>query len=290
MDDLTKDLLQLTRSNKNGSFATQKNRKRGLTAMAGELDKLGYQLQSAKNLKPKHVQALINHWHDKDCTTATIRNRLSWIRWWASKINKANVVERDNSAYKVGRQTRRPQNRAQALSKTKLQNVKCQRVQASLLLQAHFGLRREEAIKFTPNYAIQKGQIRLKPSWTKGGRARTVPISTKAQREALEIVQKISGSGSLIPANKNYRAQLKRYEAQTSEAGFKNTHGLRHQYAQNRYLKLTGAPCPLAGGKGWKQMNSEERKKDRQARKIISGELGHNRLGIVDTYIGRAMS
>ena len=45
-------------------------------------------------------------------------------------------------------------------------------VRLSIRLQAAFGLRREESIKFNPSYAIQDDHIRLKSSWTKGGRAR----------------------------------------------------------------------------------------------------------------------
>jgi hypothetical protein len=52
----------------------------------------------------------------------------------------------------------------------------------SLELQRAFGLRREEAIKFSPNYADQGDQLLLKASWTKGGKARTVPVRTQDQR------------------------------------------------------------------------------------------------------------
>lgn len=52
-------------------------------------------------------------------------------------------------------------------------------------LQSAFGLRREEAIKFSPNYAIKDDHIKLKASRTKGGRARTVPIRNDEQRQLL---------------------------------------------------------------------------------------------------------
>ena len=41
----------------------------------------------------------------------------------------------------------------------------------SLELQQAFGLRREEAMKFQPSFADQGDHIRLKGSWTKGGKA-----------------------------------------------------------------------------------------------------------------------
>ena len=50
----------------------------------------------------------------------------------------------------------------------------------SLELQSAFGLRREEAIKFAPRYADKGDHLLLKASWTKGGKARTIPVRTKA--------------------------------------------------------------------------------------------------------------
>ena len=41
----------------------------------------------------------------------------------------------------------------------------------SVRLQAAFGLRREEAVKFEPGKAFRSDHIALKASWTKGDRA-----------------------------------------------------------------------------------------------------------------------
>ena len=48
-------------------------------------------------------------------------------------------------------------------------------VRMSLALQEAFGLRREEAIKFSP-YADKGDHLELKASCTKGGKARSIPI------------------------------------------------------------------------------------------------------------------
>jgi hypothetical protein len=48
----------------------------------------------------------------------------------------------------------------------------------SLRLQAAFGLRREEAVKFQPSYADRGDRLALKASWCKGGRAREIPVRT----------------------------------------------------------------------------------------------------------------
>ena len=231
MDDLTMNLVRLCQRNRDGSYGTQNNRRRGLTAMAQDLADLGYKLPSAESLKPKHVEALVEKWLDADTTDASIRNRLTWLRWWAEKVNKPNVINRDNAAYGVAERGEITRNRAQSLDPAKLATIECPNIKASLLLQAAFGLRREEAMKFQPHKAIRADHIALQGSWTKGGRARTIPITTLEQRQVLEhIATAFPGNGSLIPAQLSYVEHLKRYEYQTLKATFRNTHGLRHAY------------------------------------------------------------
>jgi integrase len=157
----------------------------------------------------------------------------------------------------------------------------------SLRLQAAFGLRREEAIKFSPNYAIKDHHIKLKSSWTKGGRARTVPIRNDEQRRLLEDVRKLARGGALISPDKNYEKQLHRYERQVRTAGIKNPHGLRHAYAQRRYEELTGWKAPVAGGPASKTLTKDQRARDKGARETISRELGHSREEISARYLGR---
>lgn len=289
MDDLTMDLVRLCRRNRDGSFGTQTNRQRGLTAIADELRHLGYKLPGAASLKPKHIEALIEKWHDDDKTHATIRNRLSWLRWWAEKANKANVIHRDNDAYGVGERVAASRNRAFALDRQKTEQIGDPHIKASLMLQAHFGLRREEAMKFRPCAAVRGHFIVLQGSWTKGGKPRSIPITTTGQYRTLQhIRQLVTGSGSFIPNRLSYVEHMRRYEYETAKAGLRNTHGLRHGYAQRRYQMLTGHPCPLAGGKRWKEMLPAERVHDRAARRQISAELGHGRLKITDIYLGSA--
>lgn len=64
-------------------------------------------------------------------------------------------------------------------------------------------------------------------------------------------------------------------------------HGLRHHYAQNRYLTLTGWKAPAAGGISSRELTPLQRSQDRIARQIISRELGHERTQITATYLGR---
>ena len=97
----------------------------------------------------------------------------------------------------------------------------------------------------------------------------------------------LAGPGSLIPAEMSYRDQLNRFKAQTAKAGIDHVHGLRHAYAQRRYKELTGWKAPAAGGPSSKQLSPEQMAMDREARLIISRELGHEREQITAVYLGR---
>ena len=85
----------------------------------------------------------------------------------------------------------------------------------------------------------------------------------------------------------NYVEQLHRYESQTKKAGLSRLHGLRHGYAQRRYLELTGLVCAVGGGLSSKEQNPEQRALDHKARVIVSRELGHSREAISAAYLGR---
>lgn len=281
------DMVRLCQSNRDGAFATQKNRQRGLTAMAAQLKQLGYDLNNCRSLKPKHVDALLNHWRDEGLTKATMRNRMSWLRWWAFKVNKISVLARKNKSYELTEPYRYTDNIAQALDTQKLNMVGCDYIKAAIMLQAAFGLRREEAIKFNPKQAIRKDCIKLKGSWTKGGRPRTVPITSMQQRDVLALALSVAGADSLIPAERTYIAHLKVYERKTAQVKLSRLHGLRHQYAQRRYFEISHMQCPLLGGPHRSMLTDDQYELDRQTRLRIAKELGHNRIEICDIYLGR---
>jgi len=286
--DLNYQLMKLCKANRDGSYSTQATRRRILDLIANQLHELGYQNMQAKSLKPKHIDALVSRWKDQGIGVGTFKNRLSALRWWAGKVGKADIVRNDNSAYGIGRRSQIPsESKAQALDENKLDRISDPYVRLSLRLQGEFGLRREEAIKFSPNYAIRGDHIKLKASWTKGGRARTVPIRTNQQRALLEAVRKLAGGGALIPPDRSFVEQRNRYDRQVRSAGINNPHGLRHAYAQRRYEELTAWKAPLAGGPASKSLNLDQRARDKDAREMISRELGHGREEISRVYLGR---
>lgn len=287
MDDLTHTLRQLCQRNRDGSHATQADRLRTLTLASRQLREAGFRQMRASSLKGKHVTVLLQRWQGEGLSAGTLKNRLAHVRWWAEKIGKAGVLPADNA--ELGVPERRfvtNENKGRTLDQ-RLDLVRDPYVRMSLQLQAVFGLRREESIKFQPGYADRGDHITLKGSWTKGGRPREIPVTTPAQRAVLDAAHQLAGAGSLIPAEKTYIQQRHVYDGQCKAAGLSHMHGLRHRYAMARYEALTGWSAPAASGPSARSLTSTQRSQDAQARQIISRELGHERTQITAVYLGR---
>lgn len=287
MDDLSFSLKDLTARAGDGSFGTRALRHRGLQAMAKDLKALGYKLPDAKSLKGKHITALVGHWKGAGLSDQTVRNRLTWLRWWAYQVGKPGLLPKDNAGYGLAERGRYSENRAKRLEGDVLERVTDPRVRLALKLEAAFGLRREEALKMRPALADQGNRLALRASWCKGGRYREIPLTHPKQRALLDELKAVVGDGSLIPAGATYYKAMKHYENQLVRAGIGNAHGYRHAYAQWRYKVLTGWACPAAGGCTVDAMTPDEQRRDREARLEISHELGHGRLDVTDTYLGR---
>ena len=284
---------QLCNKHRSKSHTTQANRRSMLKLFAQQLAKNGYDTRnmSPSDLKGRHVNKLLEQWRKDGVSTATIKNRMAVVRFWAEKVGNSGAVK-DNATYKIDRRIYvTNENKSVSLHELDLSKID-ENIAQSLRLQDAFGLRREESMKFQPEYALD-GQtidnakyIRLKDSWTKGGRPRTIPISNEKQRQELKnaYAQAVKNGGSMIPKEKSYKAHKSNFEAVTHGLGVGQTHGLRHGYAQTRYRELMGFDCPAVGGS--RSLTSEEIAKDKEIRMLISEELGHSRINITSVYLG----
>ena len=101
MRDLNHQLKILCRRNRDGSHATQRDRERMLSLIADQLHALGFRGMSSRSLKPKHVEALLNHWRREELSIGTLKNRMAAMRWWAQKVDRQNVIARSNEHSKI---------------------------------------------------------------------------------------------------------------------------------------------------------------------------------------------
>jgi hypothetical protein len=278
-------VLSALKHNKDGSFATQSNRKSILLKACKDLKDAGHNRVTVKNFGAKHCYILRDYWKGQGITTATIKNRLACVRWLGEKLNKSlpdnKKLEIENRKYSDN-----SKNKAKDIDIVRFDKLE-EKHQFAIQLQREFGLRMEESIKFKPSYADKGNKIELKASWTKGGRAREIPVTNEKQRELLDNINKFCGKGSLIPQDKNYIQAKWTFEKACSIVNIKNVHGYRHAYAQERYKELTSRHCPKAGGLTSRELTVEQKQLDYHTRMIISKELGHGREEITVQYLGR---
>ena len=168
------------------------------------------------------MNTLVQEWERRQLAPSTRKIYMSQLCWWAEKVDKSSIINSSNRSLGIPHRHRSPVNKGQELSASDFSKFKNPYVRFGVMLQHAFGLRKEEAIKFRPSYPNQDHHIRLKGSWTKGGRPRKIPISQYSQRELLDEVRKFAGSGSLIPTDKMYVQQVyirkRRIETRTKEA------------------------------------------------------------------------
>jgi hypothetical protein len=149
-------------------------------------------------------------------------------------------------------------------------------------------LRRAESIKIVPKWADRGDRLVLKDSWTKGGREREIPIRTLEQRQLVDEAKALVNGKSLVAAGyTTYVAYLKHFRYECERIGIHAFHGHRHFYAQARYKELTGQECPARGGPTSKQLTAKQKAIDREAREVISREMGHGREQVTAVYLGR---
>jgi Phage integrase, N-terminal/Integrase len=333
MHDLNFQLRNLCLNCKEDSFATRSDRLSILLLVANNLHALGFRRLSVNGLKPKHVFGLVQLWKKQTIGIGTIKNRLACIRWWARKIGKFDMLSPTNDVFGIeDRVYVTNESKSSHLSfidsndfssdfssfdsctsidlpsfdssfgsfasfESCLDKISDISIKTSILLQAAFGLRREESLKFIPSWADKGTHILLKGSWCKGGQQRSVPVLNQNQREVLDKSRVVAGFASMIPPHRSYIQQLKAYENLTQKVGLFKLHGLRHKYAQQRYFALTGWLSPSDGGVSKDSVLQSDSlsldqklhwsELDNQARLLISQELGHHRESITAVYLGR---
>tara|TARA_B100001996_G_scaffold201784_1_gene154475 strand:+ start:4670 stop:5296 length:627 start_codon:yes stop_codon:yes gene_type:complete len=163
----------------------------------------------------------------------------------------------------------------------------CNRSANALELQHLFGLRTKESCLLKPHSA-DKGHYLLIEHGAKGGRMRTVPIETDAQRALIEQLKTSIHTGeSLVPREKTYYQFNKHYYYVLSKHNISRkdgitAHGLRHEHLNKLYSDVTGHKSTVEGG----NLHNENQTLDSHGRQLVSERAGHSREQIASAYLG----
>jgi integrase len=301
---------------KSVSFKTQTERACSLFRCFRDLHSLGYKIRNPYCLGGRHIRALVADWTSSEprarrarLSPAMIHAELSHLRTFSAWVNKPGLV-RPAEAYVsdaalVARRyaaTRDHSWRAREIDADKLiEEIAAHDawVGAELRLARAFGLRVKETVMLKPRLAeVPSGQA-ADPSGhpgpylevlrgTKGGRLRHIPIDTPAKRAALDAAQALVAGDSqhladprrTLIQNLNRLGNVLKKFSVTKRALGVTAHGLRHEYAGDRYEAAAGVSPPVRGG------TRPDRETDHSIRLRIARELGHSRVQIVAAYLG----
>ena len=126
---------------------------------------------------------------------------------------------------------------------------------------------------------------------TKGGRRRYIPIDDALCHHALTYARHVAkgSEGSVSDPNLTLVRAMRRLRYVMERFGITKRdlhvvpHGLRHQFAADRYRDATGHPPPVAGGP------AVPGAVDVAARRGVSTLLGHGRIQITSAYLGQSL-
>ena len=278
------------------SFATQDKRADVLYAGFKRLHDLKFRMESVTSLRGKHIEALAKDWEARELSASTLQNNLSIFRTFAEWIGKAGMVRGiehylgsgTTARSSIAREDKSWSGRGVDVA-AKIEQVrqKDARVALQLEVQLAFGLRAREAMQLRP-YLADKGTYLSVTHGTKGGRDRVEPIRTAEQRALLERAKTFCVTPSSSTSDptrklsqwKNHYYHILRFCGITRKDGV-TSHGLRHQYANERYQELTGSDSPVRGGA------AVNRDSDQAARQVVAEELGHSRESVTTHYLGK---
>ncbi len=277
------------------SFKTMEERARTIFLAFRQLREGGYKLDDPANIKPKHIDYLCDRWLNEGLSAATLQSRLSIMRGFCSWVGKDGMVLTPEHYFGDRAKRTYVANSDKSFAAANvdidalIENVMDEdlHVGMQLKIQHVFGLRRKEAVMFKP-FRADKGEYLSVTDGTKGGRDRIVPIRTDLQRQALLQAKAIARTpdGFLGNPKLTLEQALWRYSNLIRKHGITHKmlgvtgHGLRHQYANDRYEEIAGVPSPVRGG------SVNDKMKDEVARLTVTEELGHGRKQITSAYYG----
>jgi len=240
----------------------------------GQMIEQKYGLESINNLKPGHIQGVFSDMKDGGMSQSQLTSYATAARVIAKGIGKENIVPPDNKSLGISRAGERY--RPIDANLEKLEQIKNDLYKEGKWLglaaemREQFGLRVRESLGSVNTVQHPNGTLELEVRWAKGGRHRTVPIKTPAQRDIVQCVQQYvreNGLTSLIPKKfdkaegiQHQKEKLDKFGAHKSTNS--NAHAARHHYAQ-------------------------EQIKAGASRADVAEKLGHGREEVVSHYVPR---
>lgn len=257
-----------TRKSGHASNQTQKDRGMRILQCFRELTHdLGFRLEEPRNLKPHHVERLVQLWVHSGQAPSTIANKISALRAFSEWINKKGMVK-TMSKYcpDLRRQYAASHDRSPSHIGVDFWEVfarvyaEDKYVAYQLLLCKAFGARVKEAVMFAPLLRDKGSYIELFDG-TKNGKPRTVLVDSEFKAYVVQLLKNRvlqstrSVKGHIGNPNKGFTQNkdrfhnvLKKVGITIKDLGF-TAHSLRQEYL-NDQLSALGVIPPIRSGDG----------------------------------------
>lgn len=312
------------------SHATRSARRQGIFRIFVLLHQLGFRARP-RNFSGRHVQALMAYWTAKPApsvsqpkeaaiayplrpySAAYIQQQLSFLRAYTEWIGKRGLVqgaERYVTDKRIVSRTYCAQrdlgwagNGVQAEEAIEQVARIDRHVAVQLRMMMAFGLRRKEAVMFSPGaaevpaYALPESAqigathlafLRIKRG-TKGGRLRYTAVRTQEQEKALAeaLLLARSRNGHIGRPGLTLKQSLDLFSNVVRQVGLTKKdlgvtpHGLRHQFAGDLFFDIARVKAPVRGGE-----TEIDHAALQDAYRQVARQLGHNRPQISNAYLG----
>ncbi len=264
-----------------------------------DLASLNMRAENLSGLTIKQLRRLFQTWETRGLAASTLQQRLTVLRrfyGWTGHLNIPTLAEMLVDPKNASRSSSATVSKAWSmngmdpdLAIAQMEKV-CPVTAMHMRMERHWGLRVQEALSINV-FAAEHGDgtLLLVNRNTKGGRGRMVPLDTPARRNLLRAAQAMANPNTgvvQVDPRKTLDQARTHYNYMINEAGFSKrvsgvtSHGLRHEYALDRYRERTNQEAPVAGGV------KVDPALEREARQSISFDLGHTRPSITTAYLG----
>lgn len=238
-------------------YVREKFNKKDLQAVSGEEIKSFIQNKIDGGLKKRSIDTIISQ-------LEKIRSSLDMMEKHKKKGHENLFTREDLEACKVMAENGKAsehKNRAYKNPDKLINAIRDEKCKIVAELQCDYGLRVSEANKLNAKNFKEPDLIEVRG---KGGYYILKRLKEDIAERIKEVVLK---EGKFFVSQKVYRLELEKACKATRQA-FQNTHGLRYNYAQSKYIEyLQQGYAPL------------------EAQKMVSEEMGHHRADITMHYI-----
>lgn len=292
------------------SVATETKYVSTVRLMLQSLAQENIRVLNLSELSRKHLLIVMRKWEQR-CSASTLQTRYSCLArfygWLGTELPfksvKDTLLDRSNAS----RQYSAVVPRSWISKGVDLEHVvdrmgeECRYSAMYLRLARGFGLRVQEAAALKPHESDRGGYLEILHG-AKGGRGRSVPITSANQRQLIEDAKALADpkSGLLRRRGKTIQQARRKFYALMEKHGLTKeglgvtAHGLRHEYANAVYEEIAGVPAPVNQAYSQGSQNGQAYKPSRevemQARKTVTSALGHGRTSVTTAYTGSILN